>query len=151
MKEKGSVGLVVVAVPAGVLLGLAFFTFGYARGHSYLTDDPEACVNCHVMRDQYQSWLRSSHRRAAVCNDCHTPSGAIPKYMTKATNGFYHSLAFTVGRFPDEIRIKDRNARVAEAACLKCHEDVTVAMRMVRGGRHEVSCIACHRHVGHAE
>lgn len=150
MKEKGSAAIFAVAAPVGVLLGLAIFTFGYARGHSYLTDDPEACVNCHVMRTQYQGWLRSSHRAAAVCNDCHTPPGLAPKYFTKALNGFHHSLAFTTGNFPDEIRITGRNARVADEACLKCHEEITSAMRMARHGRQDISCISCHRNVGHA-
>jgi len=150
MKEKGSVALLAAAVPAGVVLGLALFTFGYARGHSYMTDDPEACVNCHVMKGQYEGWLRSSHRSAAVCNDCHTPPGFIPRYFTKALNGFNHSLAFTTGRFPDEIRITGRNKRVADESCLKCHGDITSSMRMARHGREEVDCVACHRNVGHA-
>lgn len=147
MNGKGSVAIVAAAVPLGVLLGLALFTFGYARGHSYFTDDPGACVNCHVMRGQYEGWLRSSHRAAAVCNDCHTPSGLAPKYFTKALNGFNHSLAFTTGRFPDEIQITGRNKRVTDGACLKCHGDITAQMQMARHGRGEVSCVSCHRNV----
>jgi len=150
MKEKGSVALVAVALPAGVLLGLALFTFGYARGHSYMTDDPGACVNCHVMRDQFEGWLRSSHRTAAVCNDCHTPPGFVPKYFTKALNGFNHSLAFTTGRFPDQIQITGRNKRVADESCLKCHGEITDSLRTARHGKQEVDCVFCHRNVGHA-
>ena len=37
------------ALGAAVLLGMAgglgLFTFGYARGYSYLTNDPGACAN----------------------------------------------------------------------------------------------------------
>lgn len=150
MNEKGSAALVAAGAPLGVLLGLALFTFGYARGHSYLTDDPGACLNCHVMRGQYEGWLRSSHRAAAVCNDCHTPSGLAPKYFTKALNGFSHSLAFTTGRFPDEIQITGRNKRVTDVACLKCHGNITAQMQMARLGREELSCVPCHRDVGHA-
>ncbi len=150
MSDQGSVAIFALAAPVGVLLGIALFTFGYARGHSYLTDDPEACVNCHVMREQFQGWLRSSHRQAAVCNDCHTPSGVVPKYAIKALNGWNHSLAFTTGRFPDEIQITGRNQRVTERACLKCHEDITSALRLARHERREVSCVSCHRDVGHA-
>jgi cytochrome c nitrite reductase small subunit len=32
--------------------GVGTFTFGYARGFSYLSADPRACVNCHVMNEQ---------------------------------------------------------------------------------------------------
>ena len=37
------------AVMVGAFVGLGLFTFWYARGASYLTDDPRACINCHVM------------------------------------------------------------------------------------------------------
>lgn len=36
---------VAVAVLVGVALGLGAFTFVYARGASYLTNDPAACAN----------------------------------------------------------------------------------------------------------
>jgi cytochrome c nitrite reductase small subunit len=68
-----------LGVAAGLLLGLGGYTFVYARGASYLTNDPQACVNCHVMREQFDGWQRSSHRRAAVCNDCHAPHDLFGK------------------------------------------------------------------------
>ena len=114
-----------------------------------MTNDPAACVNCHVMRDQFQGWMKSSHGKVAVCNDCHTPPGFIPKYATKAINGFFHSLAFTTQRFPDEIRITERNFRVTEKACLKCHEDMVSSIRATRPHQQDVSCIQCHSTVGH--
>lgn len=131
------------------MIGMGLFTFGYARGSSYLTDRPEACANCHVMSGQYEGWMRSSHRKVAVCNDCHTPPGIAAKYGTKALNGFFHSLAFTTGRFPDDIRITSRNMRVTQSACLKCHGDLTAAIRMGRGPASVPDCIRCHEHVGH--
>jgi cytochrome c nitrite reductase small subunit len=146
---RGSTVPVFLAVIVGITLGIGVFTFGYARGGSYLTDDPAACANCHVMRDQHQGWMKSSHRNAAVCNDCHTPPGTVPKYYTKALNGFLHSWAFTTGFFPDDIIITGRNHRVTEKSCLKCHEDIVMGIRGGRGHRDDVSCIACHRTVGH--
>ena len=98
-----------IGIAIGVALGLAGgiggFTFVYARGASYLTNDPAACANCHIMNDQYDAWLKSSHRAVAVCNDCHTPHGLGPKYVTKGLNGFWHSYAFTLGGYPDPLRI----------------------------------------------
>ena len=114
-----------------------------------MTDDPAACANCHVMRDQHQSWTKSSHGKVAVCNDCHTPPGFVAKYGTKALNGFFHSLAFTTGRFPDEIRITERNFKVTQSACLKCHENIVQGIEGVRHGREGVECISCHSAVGH--
>ena len=133
----------------GTALGVGAYTFVYARGASYLSNDPNACANCHVMNEQLDAWTKSSHRSVATCNDCHTPPGFVAKYATKASNGFWHSFAFTSGRYPDPIRITDRNHRVTEKACRKCHEDVVHAIdRVTREGR-ELSCVACHRSVGH--
>lgn len=143
---------ILLAVLAGLLVGIGVFTFGYARGASYMTDDPGACANCHVMREHLEGWMKGSHRKAAVCNDCHTPPGLIPKYGTKAMNGFFHSLAFTTGRFPDDIQITARNYRVANEACMKCHEEITTGIRGTRAGHREpIACISCHRNVGHQQ
>ena len=146
---RGAIGPSLLAAALGLLIGVGLFTFGYARGASYLTNDPAACANCHVMRDQYQGWMKSSHGKVAVCNDCHTPPGFVGKYTTKAVNGFFHSLAFTTQRFPDEIRINSRNYHVTERACLKCHEDVVQGIRATRPHSQGVSCIQCHQTVGH--
>jgi cytochrome c nitrite reductase small subunit len=102
------------------------------------------------MREQLEGWMKSSHGKVAVCNDCHAPPGFISKYATKAVNGFFHSLAFTTGHFPDEIQITTRNFNVTETACLKCHEEIVLSIRGTRGHkRGDVSCIRCHDSVGH--
>jgi cytochrome c nitrite reductase small subunit len=134
----------------GLAAGVGLYTFGYAEGASYLTDDPRACANCHVMEEQLAGWTKSSHRAVAVCNDCHTPPGLVPKYTTKAINGFNHSFAFTSGRFPEPIRITPRNRRVTEAACRKCHAPIVDAIDAhAEGPREELACLGCHRNVGH--
>lgn len=150
MSERGFAAPLLLGIPLGLLIGVGVFTFGYAKGYSYMTDDPEACNNCHVMHEQYDGWVKSSHRKVAVCNDCHTPHGFAPKYFTKALNGFNHSLAFTSGRFPDRIRITGRNQRVSEEACMKCHEELTDGIQAGRAHGEKVHCTACHRSVGHA-
>src|SRR5687768_13775722 len=108
---------ILLGLTLGLLSGVGGYTFIYARGASYLTNDPRACANCHVMQEQYAGWLNSSHRSVAVCNDCHTPDNFAGKYATKALNGFWHSFYFTAGGFPDPIRITPRNARVTEQTC----------------------------------
>lgn len=133
----------------GLAGGLGFYTFVYAKGASYLTNDPRACANCHVMEDQYAGWTKSSHRSVAACNDCHTPPGLVAKYVTKAENGFWHSFAFTSGRFPDPIQITERNRVVAEKACRKCHEDLVSRIDHSPREGQELSCLPCHRNVGH--
>ena len=85
----------------GGIVGLGGFTVSYANGLSYLTDNPKACANCHVMREFYDGWNRGSHKHVATCNDCHTPhDNIVAKYAVKALNGFRHSYAFTTGQIP---------------------------------------------------
>src|SRR5215813_15088414 len=90
----------ILGVSIGAAVGLGAYTFIYAKGGSYLTNNPAACANCHVMREQYDDWSKSSHRAVATCNDCHTPPNVLGKYATKISNGFKHSYYFTVGGFP---------------------------------------------------
>jgi cytochrome c nitrite reductase small subunit len=141
--------LVVLALFVGVGLGLGGYTFVYAKGYSYVTDDPAACANCHIMREQFDGWTRSSHRAVAVCNDCHTPHGLVPKYVTKARNGFWHSFYFTTGRFPEPIQITARNLQVTESTCRKCHAELTQAIDSSPHADRRLSCVQCHRSVGH--
>jgi cytochrome c nitrite reductase small subunit len=161
-----------IGIPLGLVLGLGGYTFVYARGGSYLTDDPAACGNCHIMREQVDGWAKSSHHAVAVCNDCHTPPGVVGKYSTKALNGFWHSFYFTFGGFPEPIHITSRNREVTEQACRKCHDDIVdgimgpppiVIGRMMGttkahdGGLGQApsavgepfGCIRCHGSVGH--
>jgi cytochrome c nitrite reductase small subunit len=141
----------IAAILSGVLIAVGGYTFVYARGYSYLTNDPQACANCHVMDNHFRAWVKSSHHQVAVCNDCHTPPGLVPKYATKALNGFNHSLAFTTGRFPEPLRITPRNAEVTEKACRKCHEDIVSAIEGPAPETNRLSCIRCHATVGHLE
>lgn len=138
-----------LAVLIGAAAGIGGYTFVYARGASYLTDDPAACANCHVMREQFDGWSRSSHRSVAVCNDCHTPDGLVPKYVTKARNGFWHSFYFTTGGFPEPIRITPRNLEVTEGACRTCHAEVVHAIDAMPRAGGALSCVQCHRDAGH--
>jgi cytochrome c nitrite reductase small subunit len=144
-----AIALLVVAVLFGIAAGLGGYTFVYARGASYLTDDPAACANCHVMREQYDGWIKSSHRSVAVCNDCHTPHAFLAKYYTKALNGYHHSLAFTSGEFHEPIQIKARNLEVTEWACRGCHADTVQAIDHPGETLEPISCIRCHDSVGH--
>ena len=155
--------LLLTVILIGIAIGLGAFTFVYAKGASYLSNDPAACANCHIMSEHYAAWSKASHHTVATCNDCHTPHNYLGKYSTKARNGFWHSFYFTTGRFPYPLRITERNREVTEHACRYCHEAVTAAIdhgsaledadieSRDHGMREpeEISCIRCHRYVGH--
>ena len=139
------------ALAVGGFVGLGAFTFGYGEGWAYLQDNPANCANCHIMRDHLSSYLQSSHHTVATCNDCHLSPHPIGQWITKADNGFFHSLAFTTGDFPDPIRIKPRNRRVTQAACLDCHSDFVDALLPAHEGGEVRLCVDCHADVGHAQ
>lgn len=139
----------VSAILVGAMIGVGAFTFVYARGHSYLRDDPEACGNCHVMSEHLSAWRKASHRSVATCNDCHTPHTPVRKWAVKARNGFWHSVYFTTGSFPDPLRITEPNHEVTEEACRHCHGDVTAMIEHDAAGVERLTCTRCHRYVGH--
>ncbi len=138
------VPLTLVAL-AGGLVGLGAFAFHYAKGSSYLGNDPATCANCHVMEGHYSGWLAAPHHQIATCNDCHTPAGPVSKYVVKALNGYHHSMAFTLGGYPTVIRARPQSTAVVEANCRRCHAEIVDSL--VHGGA--VSCIRCHASVGH--
>jgi cytochrome c nitrite reductase small subunit len=149
--------IIAASLLVGAALGLGSYTFVYAKGASYLSDNPSACANCHIMGEHFDAWSKSSHREVATCNDCHTPPGVVARYWNKAENGLWHSVGFTTGNFPEPLQITPGNARVTEQACRTCHEPITLAIEgfshegpaMRPGEGNEQSCVRCHATVGH--
>ena len=140
----------ILAILVGLLAGVGAYTFYYAQVASYPSSDPRACMNCHIMRDQFDSWEKSSHHSFATCNDCHVPHDFVGKWLTKAGNGYHHSEAFTFQNFHEPIQIKPHNAAVLNANCLYCHKDFTreiTAHRVIKD--EELYCVRCHDNVGH--
>jgi cytochrome c nitrite reductase small subunit len=89
-------------------------------------------------------------------NDRHTPPRLVPKYLTTARNGFWHTFYFTTGTYHDPLRITARNRDVTERACRVCHAPLTDSIEpahdaMVSGRRERTSCLRCHETVGHLE
>lgn len=142
--------LAIFACLLGLVLGVGSFTFIYGRGYSYLLDDPKACVNCHIMRDQYDSWRKSSHHHVATCNSCHTPQNIYMKYFNKAENGFWHALKFTTGTFNDPIRIRKHNFDIAMKSCFKCHSGLMESTLHSEALSEGKSCVNCHKAIGHS-
>jgi len=141
---------ILISVLAGIFVGLSAFTFHYAEGLSYLSNDPKACVNCHVMRESYDSWQKGSHHAAATCNDCHVPHSILPKLVTKLRNGYNHSKGFTFMDFHEPIRIKPANAMVLQRNCIGCHEKTVQDIAEHNETENEsVFCVRCHTTVGH--
>lgn len=133
-----------------VFVGVGLATFQYAEGSSYLSTDPAACANCHIMQSQLDSWEKSSHAAVAGCIDCHLPHDVVGKYWAKAENGFNHSRAFTFQDFPEPIRLTSKNAAILQESCLHCHADL-VHGQIGAPTAGAPRCVQCHASVGHGE
>ncbi len=145
-------GGLIIAAMCGALLGLGSFTFHYGEGLSYFSKDPAACVNCHIMQPQYDSWQKASHHTTATCVDCHLPHDFVPKWLAKAENGYLHSKAFTFQDFHEPIFIRERNQRILHHNCIRCHADLMhQALIPSTTEMGEIDCVHCHRSVGHGE
>ena len=136
-----------LATLIGAFFGAAGLTFTYAEGTSYLSDDPRACVNCHIMREQYDGWQKASHHAHATCNDCHVPHDLIGKYATKVEHGYRHSRGFTFNDFHEPIRITPRDRVIAAENCVRCHAPMVDGIAHGLGG--PLDCTRCHANVGH--
>jgi|SRR3989344_960792 len=148
--QKISVTSKVLSVLGGILFGLGIYTFNYAQGISYLTNNSNVCTNCHVMQNNYNAWIKSSHHSVATCDDCHIPQDSIlEKLLVKSRNGFNHSLAFTQQNFYEPIQITPRNQMITEKACRYCHMNFIKAIDTFHNKENSLSCIRCHSEVGH--
>lgn len=115
-------------VLGGITCGLLAYTVYMSRAHSYLSDDPSACVNCHIMTPYHQTWMHSSHAQWVTCNDCHVPQdNMFSKYAFKAKDGLYHSAVFTLRAEPMVIRPRAESSQVIMNNCIRCHTQLNTA------------------------
>jgi cytochrome c nitrite reductase small subunit len=145
-----------VIILLGAICGLGMYAMVESKAVSYLSDDPKTCANCHVMTPQYSTWLNSSHREWASCNDCHVPQDNVfKKYLFKAKDGMYHASVFTTRGEPEVIRMKEAGVEVVQSNCIRCHENqVTDAALTAKVENHKElrtdrKCWECHQEVPH--
>lgn len=140
----------------GLSTGVGIVIAHQSRAWSYLSDDPGACVNCHIMMPQYSTWRHGSHGRVATCNDCHVPhSSYAAKYFFKAKDGSRHATLFTLGLEQQVIGITAPSKSVVQRNCLRCHSNlisgVSIGTVTVKSASHGAGhlCWDCHREVPH--
>ncbi len=139
-----------------VFLGIGLFLAKEGEVVSYMSDNPEACVNCHVMTPVYNAWMHSSHREWANCNDCHVPhDNIVNKYFFKAKDGLYHASIFTLRAEPDVIKMQEASQKVVQDNCIRCHVQ-QVTQTKYDGwidnhaeNRTERQCWSCHKEIPH--
>lgn len=147
-----------VIITLGIITGLTIHILNISNAVSYLSDDPQACVNCHVMYPEYATWKNGSHGRVTTCNDCHVPQDNIlRKYLFKASDGLRHASMFTFRMEPQVIRIKDMGRNAVQENCIRCHANYLhpVSLRAIgaKGIQDETDrvCWDCHRETPHGK
>lgn len=144
------------AIISGAFIGALLLIFQISNAASYLSDKPETCINCHIMRPEYLTWQHSSHKSVTNCNDCHVPhNNIIRKYYFKATDGMRHATIFTLRNEPQVIRIGEAGKTVVQENCIRCHLDLVSAVSIsgvntenYKYGEGKL-CWDCHREVPH--
>jgi len=172
MSERSSCGFfrrIINAVPSklvvplfvlgGVALGLGVYTIHVSRVLSYLSNDPSACVNCHIMAPFYQSWSKSSHANWATCNDCHVPQhNKLAGLLFEAQDGLHHAAVFLANKEPPAPRPRPAAVKVIQSNCIRCHTQLNTEFVRTSRATHEdilngrdKACWDCHRHVPHTK
>lgn len=154
--RRALVAFAVLGALMGSLAAAVGYTAHYASATSYLSDDPAACINCHVMNEHYDAWQRGPHHAVAHCNDCHVPHDSLlSKYMVKAEHGYRHSKGFTFQDFHEPIQLTAGSRAVVIENCVRCHDAMTHEIRLSAGGgatpsaSADLDCISCHSSVAH--
>jgi len=106
-----------VIILLGIFVGLGIYAFYISKAHSYISDKPETCVNCHIMAPQYATWFHSAHREVTHCNDCHVPhDNFFNHYYFKAKDAIRHATIFTLR--------KEKNLTTKNYSSLQQRNDV---------------------------
>ncbi len=145
-----------VLLATGVFSGLGAAVFHISNASSYLSEDPKACMNCHIMAPQFATWQRGSHGTKATCNDCHVPHDNIfLKYAFKAMDGSRHAFMYTFHLEPQVIRMHEPGQWAVQNNCIRCHENVLGGHQGLQVSSHAAAqgqgrlCWDCHREVPH--
>ncbi|XCF05324.1 cytochrome c nitrite reductase small subunit [Tamlana crocina] len=156
LPDKASRWRTIAVFLIAVITGLGFFMAKEAELVSYMSDNPQACVNCHVMTPVYNSWMHSSHREWANCNDCHVPhNNVFNKYYFKAKDGLFHASVFTLRAEPEVMFMREASEEVVQNNCIRCHVQQVTQTKYAnwidghKENRTDRQCWSCHQEVPH--
>ncbi len=149
-----------VILVLAISCGFGAYIVYISKFTSYLGESSETCVNCHIMTPQYATWIHSSHREHANCNDCHVPhNNLVNKYFFKAKDGMRHAAIFTLRGESQVIQIKEVGKEVVQENCERCHNYLmnkdkiasVVGIQYAEEKEGERHCWDCHREVPHGK
>lgn len=138
-----------------VFVALAFFTLMMVLilFSSFLViDSPSLCNQCHQMKKEYSTWKKPPHSQAS-CTNCHSFSGRSGWIMFRLKR-CQMLISYLLGNYTQPITAKVKNAN-----CLSCHQDVqekTLVKRTIRVSHKEFlkegdRCTDCHNTITHKQ
>ena len=164
-KKKGFSTYFYIFLALLVVLFIAvIYTFYNAKGMSYLSNNSEACNNCHIMNDVYNDYIKGPHSKKikgeprASCGDCHLPHNFIDKWIAKAQSGLGHAYYFTfkLDSLPTNLDATEKTHRIVQNNCMNCHAEMaahainaTVKTSGKAKANEPLDCTFCHAGVGH--
>ncbi len=128
-----------------IFSGMALFLFLVSLT---ITSHPKFCASCHLIKEEYESWKKSTHSKV-TCLSCHNEPGAL-SYLIGKVKGAGNFLAYIVRNFKKPV------AYVSNSSCLSCHKKILSKMTVskVRISHQEIikagaSCVDCHKCLVH--
>ena len=120
-----SLPAVLACVAAGSALGTGGYAVYYGEGLSYLSNDPKACVNCHIMRDHYDGWAEGQPPRRRDLQRLPHPARLhpqVPGRRRRTGSGTPRGSRFRTST--SRSGSARRTAAVLQKNCIHCHHDV---------------------------
>lgn len=133
----------------GILIAAIIVVLGTA---SYYISTPSFCANCHVVKKEYKSWTKSSHREVG-CLACHQEPG-VSGYLVQKASYLREALLFATNNYTEPTK-----SQVSNRTCNRCHWEVgrgTVVRYGIRV-RHQdflekgYKCAGCHNTIAHGD
>lgn len=141
LNDKRTILLVLAALAA--MLVAAFLLVGPPQLLAK-SDSPGFCAGCHVMESQHTAFLHSGAHRRNRCVDCHLPNENLAThYIWKSIDGMKDAIFFYSGHTPERIKLSEHGAKVLQANCIRCHEELVSPINT------EQKCWSCHRSITH--
>ena len=136
------------------LVGLMYLTI-------HFTSQPNFCSSCHEIRQPVATWTLGAHKDI-TCLDCHANPGTMG-YISRKFKGLGEVYLHFTNQIPTTLE-----ARYNIQTCIVCHTGQNryypnaKNIKLSTGAlapkvshnetlQNNISCLMCHRNVGHAE
>lgn len=106
------------------------------------------CGRCHVMDEQVNAYLHSSHANVTNCGDCHSPDNLVTGSMHSAYTGTRDVYRVLTNTTPPVINATELTKEILQDNCIRCHGEIMgeIGDTSLNGG---TNCFECHKSIVH--